>query len=308
MDKYAFLLELNSNLELKITGNEINGDLGNLTFRISFTPDISLRVHTKAYLFGDYPMKDQVQGAFEKTSCFADYILEDEKIDLYIPHEKLIMDDAFNIAQDILAFSNALNLLGYKSSNSQISVSGAVSTLHGEYYSDTVKDDTDEPKEFYLKSPRMGWGILGAVIATAVSLFLFVVAGITNNWIFFIPIVFVVSFLQVLMYEIFARERICFIGIIVTFVLTLIAMLLGDRLVWTINLIDWFPGATFAQAFAEVPYLVEDEVVSLSDYLRDFIIMLIFFGSVYLLTFANFFVMKLSIGEWFKKNTVLFNN
>ena len=109
MDKYAFLLELNSNLELKITGNEINGDLGNLTFRISFTPDVSLRVHTKAYLFGDYPMKDQVQGAFEKTSCFADYILEDEKIDLYIPHEKLIMDDAFNIAQDILAFSNALN-------------------------------------------------------------------------------------------------------------------------------------------------------------------------------------------------------
>ena len=71
MDKYAFLLELNSNLELKITGNEINGDLGNLTFRISFTPDISLRVHTKAYLFGDYPMKDQVQGANEKTSCFA---------------------------------------------------------------------------------------------------------------------------------------------------------------------------------------------------------------------------------------------
>ena len=43
MDKYAFLLELNSNLELKITGNEINGDLGNLTFRISFTPDVSLR-------------------------------------------------------------------------------------------------------------------------------------------------------------------------------------------------------------------------------------------------------------------------
>ena len=39
MDKYAFLLELNSNLEMKISGNEINGYLGNLLFRISFTPD-----------------------------------------------------------------------------------------------------------------------------------------------------------------------------------------------------------------------------------------------------------------------------
>ena len=74
MDKYAFLLELNSNLELKITGNEINGDLGNLTFRISFTPDISLRVHTKAYLFGDLPMADHIKSALphegSSTGCF----------------------------------------------------------------------------------------------------------------------------------------------------------------------------------------------------------------------------------------------
>ena len=118
MDKYAFLLELNSSLEMKITGNEIKGDLGNLFFTISFTPDVSLRVHTKAYLFGDLPMADQIQSAYEKTSAFADYLLEDENIDLFVPHEDLSMDTAFNIAQDIIVFANALASYGYKFSDS----------------------------------------------------------------------------------------------------------------------------------------------------------------------------------------------
>ena len=135
----------------------------------------------------------------------------------------------------------------------------------------------------------MKWGILGAGIGTTVSLFLCLVAGMTNSWIFFIPAVFIVSFLQLALYELLAKERICFIGIIVCFVLTLFALLFGDRLVWTMNLIDYFP-----------------ELVAPMEYYRDFIIMFIFFGSVYLITFANFFVMKLSIFEWFKKNTRLF--
>lgn len=307
MDKYAFLLELNTNLEMKISGNEINGDLGYLTFRISFTPDVSLRVHTKAYLFGDYPMKDHIQSAFEKTSSFADYILEDDNIDLYIPHENLSMDAAFNIAQDILAFANALASYGYKSTNSQIAFSGAASNLQGEYYSDMIKEEPEGPNELYLKSPRMGWGILGAVIATVISLFLFVVAGMTNSWFFFIPAIIVVSFLALLLYEILAKERICLIGIIVCFCLTLFAMLLGDRLVWTMNLIDWIPGATFGQAFAEVPYLVEYQVVEFWDYAMDFVYMFSALAIVYLITMLNFLRTKCSIYEWFKKYTIIFN-
>ena len=307
MDKYAFLLELNANLEMKISGNEINGDLGYLTFRISFTPDVSLRVHTKAYLFGDYPMKEHIQSAFEKTSCFADYILENENIDLYIQHEKLSVDAAFNIAQDILAFANALASYGYKSSNSQIAFSGAVSNLQGEYYSDMMKEEPEGPNEVYLKSPRMGWGILGASIATIITLFLYVVAGMTNSWFFFIPAMIVGSFLALLLYEILAKERVCLIGIIVCFCLTVFAMILGDRLVWTMNLMDWVPGATFAQAFAEVPYLVEDGVVGFMDYAMDFIYMFSALAIVYLITILNFLRTKLSIIEWFKKYTILFN-
>ena len=309
MDKYAFLLELNSNLEMKITGNEIKGDLGNLFFTISFTPDVDLRVYTKAYLFGDLPMADHIKSAYEKTSAFEDYLLEGENIVLLVPHEDLSMDSAFNIAQDIIAFANALASYGYKSKNSQIGFSGGASTLKGEYYSDLIKEEEDgqAKKESYFKSARLGWGILGASIATVISLLLFVVSGMTNSWFFFIPAVCVVAVLPLLMYEIFAKERVCGIGIIVCFALTVFAMLMGDRLIWTMNLIDWIPGATFAQAFAEVPYLVKDEVITLGAYLRDFFLMFGAMAVVYLITVLNYFTMKLSIVEWFKKHTILFN-
>ena len=67
-----------------------------------------------------------------------------------------------------------------------------------------------------------------------------------------------------------------------------------------------FPELNLIEAYLEVPYLVEDGLAAPMEYYRDFIIMFIFFGSVYLITFANFFVMKLSIMDWFKKNTTLF--
>ena len=305
MDRYAFLLELNTNLNMKISDKEIDGEVGGLLIKVCFTPDGSLRVNTKAYLGPHNALREDVEAAFNKTSSFADFLLENEVIDLFAPKETLSMDSAFNIAQDIMIFATTLTALGYKSTCSPIDIEGGGSTLEGEYYSDRLKDGNVK-KEFYMKSPRMKMGILGAVIGTFASLFLCVVAGMTNSWIFFIPAVFIVSFLQLALYELFAKERICFIGIIVCFFLTLFALLFGDRLVWTINLVDFFPELNLIEAYLEVPYLVEDGLAAPMEYYRDFIIMFIFFGSVYLITFANFFVMKLSIMDWFKKNTTLF--
>ena len=305
MDRYAFLLELNTGLNMKISDNEINGDISGLSIKVCFTPDGSLRVSTKAYLGPANAFREDIEAAFNKTSTFADFLLENEVVDLFAPKETLSMDVAFNIAQDILIFATTLTALGYKSTSSPIDIEGGASTLQGEYISERLKGD-DVKKDFYLKSPRMKWGILGAGIGTTVSLFLCLVAGMTNSWIFFIPAVFIVSFLQLALYELLAKERICFIGIIVCFVLTLFALLFGDRLVWTMNLIDYFPELNLIEAYLEVPYLIEDGLVAPMEYYRDFIIMFIFFGSVYLITFANFFVMKLSIFEWFKKNTRLF--
>lgn len=304
MDKYAFLLELNSNLAMKISGNEIKGDLGKLFFTITFTKDLNLSVSTKVFLFGDYPLKDHIQAAYDKTSCFSEYVLENEYLELIVPRENLSMDTAFNISQDIIVFANALNEYGYKSTASPIDITGGKSTLQGEYYSEDVKEDL-EKVPLYLKSPRMGWGILGAVIATLVSLFLLIVAGMANSWFFFLPAVFIVAVLPLILYEVFAKERVCLIGIGVCLVLTIFAMLMGDRLIWTINLIDWIPGASFAAAYAEVPYLVEDEVVTAEMYYRDFFLMGFALVFVYLITFLNFIVMKLSIADWFKKNTTL---
>jgi len=305
MDRYAFLLELNTNLDMKISDKEINGEISGLILKVCFTPDGSLVVNTKAYLGPQNANKEDVQMAFNKTNAFADFILENEVINLYAPKETLSMDAAMNIAQDIMIFATTLTAMGYKSTSSPIDIAGGASTLQGEYYSEKIKDG-DVKKDFYLKSPRMGKGILGAVIGTVVSLFLCIVAGMTNSWIFFIPAVFVASFLQLVLYEFFAKERVCFIGIIVCCVLTLFALLLGDRLVWAITIVDAFPEVTFLEAFFAVPHLVEAGAVAPMEYYQDFIIIFILFGFVYLLTFANFFIMKLSIVEWFKKNTTLF--
>ena len=48
MDRYAFLLELNTGLNMKISDNEINGEISGLLIKVCFTPDGSLRVNTKA--------------------------------------------------------------------------------------------------------------------------------------------------------------------------------------------------------------------------------------------------------------------
>ncbi|MBR4403616.1 MAG: hypothetical protein IKT10_00730 [Clostridiales bacterium] len=301
MDKYAFLLELNTNLGMKISDNEINGDVSGLTIKVCYTPDGSLRVNTKAYIGGQNAFKEHVQSAFNKTSTFADFILENEVIDLYAPKETLSMDAAFNIAQDIMIFATTLTAMGYKSTNSPIDIEGGVSMLQGEYYSGDVKDDS-ETSRFYLKSPRMGMGILGAFIGTIITLFLCVVAGMTNSWIFFIPAVMIGSFLPVFLYELLAKERVCFIGIIVCLLFTLFALLLGDRLVWAITLIDFFPDVTFLEAFLEVPYLVEDGVVAPMDYYKDFIMIFSCFGLIYLLAFVNFFFRKATIMELVKNN------
>ena len=60
MDEYAFLIELNSNLGFKFAGNAIAGDIGDLSFKISFAMNNSLKVHTKAYLDSSYPTEEPV--------------------------------------------------------------------------------------------------------------------------------------------------------------------------------------------------------------------------------------------------------
>lgn len=70
MDEYAFLIELNSNLGFKFAGNAIVGDIEDLSFKISFAMNNSLKVHTKAYLDSSYPTEEHVVKALEKTGSF----------------------------------------------------------------------------------------------------------------------------------------------------------------------------------------------------------------------------------------------
>lgn len=77
MDEYAFLIELNSNLGFKFAGNAIAGDTGDLSFKISFAMNNSLKIHTKAYLDSSYPTEEHVMKALEKTGSFAKFTVVD---------------------------------------------------------------------------------------------------------------------------------------------------------------------------------------------------------------------------------------
>ena len=76
MDRFAFLLELNTGLNMKISDNEINGEISGLLIKVCFTPDGSLRVNTKAYLGPYNALREDIEAAFNKTSTFADFLLE----------------------------------------------------------------------------------------------------------------------------------------------------------------------------------------------------------------------------------------
>jgi hypothetical protein len=308
MDEYAFLIELNSNLGFKFAGNAIAGDIEDISFKISFALNNSLKVHTKVYLDSSYPTEEHVIKALEKTGSFPKHDLEYENIDLFVPQDKLSMDSTLTIAQDILTFANELKALGYKSSNSQISVSNAYSTLQGDYDNNEDYDVVDDLKHtLFVYSKRVWFGLIGAVVGGLILLGLFAVAGMSNALIFFLIAALINSFLPVLLYEIAARERICLIGVVVCLLFSVFNIFAGDRIMWSLNYITWYDNIkTYT---TEEPVQTETareldppgaNVEKTPEYYRDFIIMFSFLGFVYIFVVLNFLFGKFTVVDLVK--------
>lgn len=304
MDEYAFLIELNSNLGFKFAGNAIAGDIEDLSFKISFAMNNSLKVHTKAYLDSSYPTEEHVVKALEKTGSFPKHDVEYEDIDLFVPQDQLSMDSILTIAQDILTFANELKALGYKSSNSQISVSNAYSTMQGDYDSNEDYDVIDDLKHtlFVFSKKRFWFGLIGAVVGGLISLGLFTIAGMSNALIFFLIAAVINSFLPVLLYEIAAKERLCLIGLVACLLFSVFNIFAGDRIMWSLNYITWYDNIQVYET--EEP--VQTEAVSELDppganvektdkYYRDFIIMFSVLGFVYIFIVLNFLFAKFTV-------------
>ena len=306
MDEYAFLIELNSILGMKFAGNAIAGDIGDLSFKISFALNKSLKVHTKAYLDSAYPTEEHVVKALEKTSSFGKHDLEYEDIDLFVPQDQLSMDSTLTIAQDILTFANELKTLGYKSSNSQISVSNAYSTLQGEYDSNADYSVADDLKHtLFVFSKRFWFGLIGLVIGGLISLGLFAIAGMSNALIFFLIATLINTFLPVLLYEVAARERICLIGLVACLAFSVFNIFAGDRIMWSLNYITWYDNIKVHETEQPVPAEPAKEldppganVEKTPEYYRDFIIMFSFLGFVYIFIVLNFLFLKVTVVDF----------
>ena len=269
MDRYSFLIELNSSLDFHLEGQDkTKGTFGEYYYVISFEPDGRIRVHTNVRLFGDLPLREHIESAYEKLTSFSSYTLEDDSIDLYADIDGLTSDKAFAITVDLSSFSNTLKSFGYKSAELPKPAEEPIQQNYNDSYQQTAVIQEEPVRHL----PRgIGRGILGAFIGAVGSMGLFILLSLTNYMTAFIFGVILVLIVPVLLYEVFSKEKTSGIQITISFFFSTVALLLGDRLIWTFDLMRNFDELTFSDAYWEVPYLVEDGALDWMDYYQDFI-------------------------------------
>lgn len=302
MDRYSFLIELNSSLDFHLSGQDtIKGTFGEYDYVISFEPDGRIRVHTSVRLFGDLPLKEHIETAYEKLTSFSSYTLVDDRIDLYAHGDVLTPDKAFAITVDLSSFSNALRSFGYKSAELPKTVEEPVQQNYNDSYQRPAAIVKDEPVRHLPKG--IGRGILGAFIGAVGSMGLFILLSLTNYLMAFIFGVILVLIVPILLYEVFSKEKTSGIQITISFFFSTVALLLGDRLIWTFDLMRNFDELTFSDAYWEVPYLVEDGALEWMDYYQDYLV--IFAGLVLFLIFfcINYIKGGISVRELLTKKT-----
>ena len=303
MDTFSFLTELNNYLDFKHAGlGKISGESSGIHLDIFFSDYDRLTVRTSVRLFGDLPFKDHVESAFQNLSAFQSYSLNEDVIEL-LSDELTNVDYAFNVSQDIISFSKTLADLGYKSSvsspDAKAVTDGAVQTLLGMQGFTSVQKDENLMRAL---PPRVGLGILGAVIGAAVSMGIWILISLMLNYVW--PFAFgaiLVVIAPLLCYELFSRQKTSAVQIMVCLFLTVVALLLGERLIWAFNLLDWYYNIDFSTAYWEVPYLVEDEIVEAFDYYRDYLIMAVPLVIFYFMIIRNYFTGGMTVMEMMSK-------
>ena len=299
MDSRDFLIELNSGLNFHFAGQSvITGTYGGYNYEISFDPYGRLKVHTTVRLFGDLPLEEHIAEAYRKLSSFSSYTLVEDTIDLFADTEVLDEDKAFSITVDISSFSGTLNSFGYKTVSAPEPETEPVQQTAA--YQNPVISQIEPEEEPYLPR-KIGLGILGALIGAAASMGLWIVLSMTNYmWPFVIGAV-VVLIAPILMYEVFTKEKTSAVQITISLFFSTVALLLGDRLIWTFDLMRNYDDVTFEQAYWEIPYLVEDGIVNSTDYYQDYIVIVIAIVLFTIIFFGNYIKGGMSVSQMFAK-------
>ena len=289
MDNREFLQTLNDYLVFSNAGpGKIAGEIKGYRYEICFVGSNLLNVHTAVKLFGDDPFKDHIENAYSQLDTFTSYSLDKDNIDLLADISVLSEDVAFSITANLTTFSEALASYGYKSSFPEPKrtvdwVTGEVQQEQPAYIQEPeISEEEEEPR---LALPRrFGFGMLGAFIGAAVGMGFWVLISMLNYMFPFVLGAIIVVLLPLIFYEMFAKTKTCALQLGFCLFLSVVGLLLGDRLIWSFNLLSWYDDITFSTAYWEVPYIVEDGIVDTFDYYQDYIVMigslLIFYGLI----------------------------
>lgn len=290
VDVYGFFVELNNYLGFKfVSSNVVAGECGGLYYELCFISYGSLKVHTEPRLFGDDPYRPHIEDAFGKLRFFKSYTLVNGNVELFVDVTDVTEDTAFSIMEDLTSFSETLSALGYKCTVPQSPVFEPQKSEPVTQYDQMSYQQTDDSGEDSRALPRrIPLGILGALLGMAGGLLIWVTLSLTNYMVAFVLGIVIAVMLPIILYEVFSREKTSAVEIGICLFVTLLLIFLGDRLIWTFDLLRWYEDITFSQAYYEVPYMVEDEIVEAFSYYEDYIIALAALILFYFIVIRNY--------------------
>ena len=303
MDKYGFMLELNNCLGFRfIEGGNISGEIKGLQYEIFFINGNSLFVRTRVRLFGDVPFRDHIEKTFKELKSFESFTLAEDIITLHADASQLSEDDAFTMSEDITIFSEKLLEAGYKDSTPAKPIDERFEEAKRSY-----QNETANPVIVYDENPeaaipgRVGFGITGALIGAAVAMLLWIVLSLFNYMMPYVLGAVLVVAVPLIVYELFSGVRTSAFQIGTCLFISGFALFMGERLIWTFTLLRWYSDISFVRAYREVPYMIQDEIVSANDYYIDYIIIFAALVLFYIVIFRNYITGGMTVSDMLKK-------
>ena len=275
MDQFSFLIELNNYLGFTLNRmtSSCSGDVSGIHYVIYFSDAFTLRARTFVRLFGDDPFEDHIKSAFEKLKFFKAYSQNHDLIELEVGINECSEDIAFSICEDINSFSETLSSLGYKAAPEEKDINERLAEARDEQQAFLMSNAREVEEKRKPLPEHFLRGMLGALIGAGCGMALWMLLSFVNYMVPFLLGTLIVVILPIILYEVFSKVKTSALQIVFCLFITVIALLLGDRLTWVFTLQNWYEDITFAQAYWEVPYLIEDGIVEPMDYYQDYIAM-----------------------------------
>lgn len=301
MNNYDFLVALNNYLGFSFDGPaKLVGEIQGIVFEVLTDNVGTLKVHTAVRLFGDDPFPDHIESAYGKLQSFMFYNMEHENIDLVIDSNQLSDEKAFDICQDMNTFAGDLAALMYKSDPQQKDIAVRLEEARTAQQQAMIYPDKEELERHLPRN--LVRGMFGAIVGAMVGSLAWLVLSVLNYmWPYIVGAVIMCA-LPVIFYELFSKEKTSAFEISFCLFITVVALLVCDRFIWAFTLLRYY-SITFAQAYWEVPYLVEDGIYDATEFYKDYVIMFLPLVILYFIIIRNYITGGKTVMQLLKKKT-----